>query len=393
MVPLLDPTRQYQNLKRELDAAVIALLSSGQYVLGPAVESFERAAAGVLGVRHAVGVANGTDALQIALQAHGVGPGDEVIVPPFTFIATAEVVSLLGATPVFCDIETDTFNLDPAQIEAKINDRTKAIIPVHLFGHPAPMEAINAIAEKHGVLVLEDAAQAWGAKLKSEGRSQKAEVEPITGNRQPATGNWKHCGALGDIAGFSFYPTKNLGACGEGGLITTDDDTLAEKCKMLRVHGQSRRYIHDEIGYNSRLHALQAAILNVKLPHAQKWNEARRKHAAHYNSLLEKLPLQLPVERAGAYHVYHQYTLRVPDEKLREKICESLTAQQIAWAIYYPVALHLQPVYESLNYREGDLPVVERAAKEVLSLPIFPELRDDEVEQVGRAVKSAVENA
>jgi dTDP-4-amino-4,6-dideoxygalactose transaminase len=376
MVPLLDPTRQYRALKSELDSAAIELLASGQYILGPAVENFENAAATTLGVRHAIGVANGTDALQIALQAHGVGPGDEVIVPPFTFIATAEVVSLLGATPVFCDITADTLNLDPTQLEAKITHLTKAIVPVHLFGHPAPMPEIKAIAARHGVLVLEDAAQAWGARQKAESTS--------------AAGDWKNCGALGDIAGFSFYPTKNLGACGEGGLITTDNDELAAICRMLRVHGQSRRYIHDAVGYNSRLHALQAALLQVKLPHADAWNDARRAHAAHYNSLLEKLPLHLPVEREGCRHVYHQYTVRVPDTALRQKICDRLTAEKIGWAIYYPVPLHLQPVYSGLGYNEGDFPVTERAANEVLSLPIFPELREDEVEQVCAAIQSAL---
>jgi dTDP-4-amino-4,6-dideoxygalactose transaminase len=375
MVPLLDPTRQYRDLKSELDAAAIELLASGQYVLGPTVEAFEKAAAEVLGVQHAIGVANGTDALQIALQAHGVGPGDEVIVPPFTFIATAEVVSLLGATPVFCDIEADTFNIDPVQIAGKITAKTKAIVPVHLFGHPAPLAEIKAIAaaraQSQQILVLEDAAQAWGAKVKT-GETEKS------------------CGALGDIAGFSFYPTKNLGACGEGGLITTDDDTLAEMCRMLRVHGQRRRYIHDEIGYNSRLHALQAAILSVKLPHAARWNKARRKIATLYNTLLQDSVLQCPTERAGCYHVYHQYTVRVPSDELRQKICAHLTAEKIGWGIYYPVPLHLQPVYSGLGYGEGDFPVAERAAKEVLSLPIFPELRDAEVEQVCAAVKSAM---
>lgn len=371
MVPLLDPTRQYQDLKTELDAAAINLLASGQYVLGPAVESFEAAASHALGAKHAIGVANGTDALQLALQAHGVGPGDEVIVPPFTFIATAEVVSLLGATPVFCDIEADTLNINPAGVEERITPRTKAIAAVHLFGHPAPIAELKAIADKHGLLLLEDAAQAWGASLEIDGAA-------------------KACGALGDIAGFSFYPTKNLGACGEGGLISTNDDKLAEMCRMLRTHGQRRRYIHDEVGYNSRLHAMQAALLNVKLPHAGRWNEDRRRHAAHYSSLLENLPLQTPTERPGAYHVYHQYTVRVPELALREKICGTLTAQKIGWAIYYPVPLHLQPVYESLGYKKGDFPVTEQAADEVLSLPIFPELRADEVETVCAAIKSAI---
>ncbi len=369
MIPPLDPTRQYQTLKAELDAAALEVLASGHYILGPAVEKFEAAAANALGVKHAIGVANGTDALLLALRAHGIGPGDEVIVPPFTFIATAEVVSLAGATPVFCDIEEDTLCLDATLLEARITERTKAIAPVHLFGHPADMQAINAIARKHGLLVLEDAAQAWGATLELDGQTQ-------------------HCGALGDIAGFSFYPTKNLGACGEGGLITTNNDELAEMCRMLRTHGQRRRYIHDEVGYNSRLHALQAALLQVKLPHADKWNDMRRAHAARYNAAFAGLDLQTPVERPGARHVYHQYTLRV-DAGRREQICNSLTEDKIGWAVYYPVPVHLQPVYESLGYSEGDFPISERAASQVVSLPIFPELTDDEIETIIAAVQRA----
>ena len=370
MIPPLDPTRQYQALKPELDAAVLELLASGQYILGPAVEKFENSAAEVLGVQHAIGVANGTDALQLVLQAQGIGPGDEVIVPPFTFIATAEVVSLLGATPVFCDIEDDTLCLDASLLESKITPRTKAIIPVHLFGHPADMSAINAIARTHNLLVLEDAAQAWGAKLQ-------------------VNGEWKHCGALGDIASFSFYPTKNLGACGEGGLICTDDDALAEKCKMLRTHGQRRRYIHDEIGINSRLHGMQAAILNVKLPHVDSWNDLRRSHASRFNAAFADLDLQLPVERENAHHIYHQYTLRVGAAR-RDAICESLTEDGIGWAVYYPVPLHLQPVYENLGYHEGDFPITERAAKEVVSLPVFPELREDELQSIIAATRRAL---
>jgi dTDP-4-amino-4,6-dideoxygalactose transaminase len=371
MVPLLDLQRQYQTLRDDISRAALDLLESGQYVLGPAVDEFEAAAAQALGVRHAIGVANGTDALLLSLRALGVGPGDEVITTPFSFIATAEVVSLLGATPVFCDIEPDTFNIDPQAIQAAITPRTKAIIPVHLFGHPAAMNEINALATAHNLAVLEDAAQAWGAHMSTH----------VEGERM--------CGALGDIASFSFFPTKNLGACGEGGLVTTDNDELAAHVKTLRVHGQGRRYIHDEIGYNSRLHALQAAILSVKLPHAGKWNEARRANAARYNALLCDLPLQLPVEHAGAYHVYHQYTLRLQPEA-RDAVCKSLTEAQIGWAIYYPVCLHLQPVYQSPGGREGQLPRAEQAAREVLSLPIFPELRPDEIEAVARAVRAAL---
>jgi dTDP-4-amino-4,6-dideoxygalactose transaminase len=374
MIPLLDLTRQYQDLKSDIDAAAIGLLSSGQYILGPAVDEFETQAAQALGVKHAVGVANGTDALQIALQAMGVGAGDEVITTSFSFFATAEVISRLGAIPVFVDIEEDTFNIDPIQVEAAITPRTKAIIPVHLFGHPAPMNELLAIARRHNLRVLEDAAQAWGASLKIDGQS-------------------KGCGAQGDIASFSFYPTKNLGACGEGGLITTDNDEFAAKARSLRVHGQYRRYYHDDIGYNSRLHALQAAILSVKLPHAERWNQARRQNAAFYNEQFRDTGLVLPSERVGAHHVYHQYTLRVPENGAlsREHVCEILSQRGVSWAIFYPVCLHLQAVYQkqNLGYGEGSLPVSERAAREVLSLPVFPELRPDELEAVAAAVREA----
>jgi dTDP-4-amino-4,6-dideoxygalactose transaminase len=275
----------------------------------------------------------------------------------------------LGATPVFVDIEPDTFNLDPALLETAITSKTKVIVPVHIFGHPAPMDAVNAIARKHGLHVLEDAAQAWGAGLVSE-----------------ADGSQRRCGALGDIAAFSFFPSKNLGACGEGGLVTTNDDGLADEVRRLRVHGQGRRYIHDAIGYNSRLHALQAQILSVKLPHADAWNQARRANAARYNELLGDLPIATPCERSGARHVYHQYTLRIAN---REPVCQALTDAGVGWAIYYPVPLHLQPVYADLGYAEGHFPESERASREVLSLPIFPELFANEVEAVGAAVRAA----
>jgi len=369
MVPLFELTRQYQSLKSELDGAVIDLLASGSYVLGPAVEEFENAAAGYLGVKHAIGVANGTDALLLSMRALGIAPGDEIITTPFSFIATAEVVSLLGATPVFVDIEPETFNIDPEKIEAAITSKTRAIIPVHLFGHPAAMTEINAIAHKHGLKVLEDAAQAWGASLQ-------------IGSKTTPT----FCGALGDIAAFSFFPSKNLGACGEGGLVTTNDDALAESVRMLRIHGQRRRYIHDEIGYNSRLHAIQAKILSVKLPHSDAWNDARRANAARYQALLSESDLQVPSEKSGARHVYHQYTLRSAN---REAIGAALTGAEIGWAIYYPVPLHLQPVYAFLGYGEGSLPEAERAAREVLALPVFPELTPEEVDAVAIAVRGA----
>jgi dTDP-4-amino-4,6-dideoxygalactose transaminase len=370
MIPLLDLSRQYQALKPEIEAAVLRQLESCQYILGPAVADFETAAAHTLGVQRAVGVANGTDALQISLQALGIQPGDEVITTPFSFFATAEVISSLGATPIFVDIEADTFNIDPALIEAAITPRTRAIIPVHLFGHPAAMNEINAIARRHGLSVVEDAAQAWGAALQTEESMQS-------------------CGALGNIASFSFYPTKNLGACGDAGLITTNDDALAEKVKLLRAHGQRGSYVHYEIGCNSRLDALQAVVLKVKLVHANDWNDARRAHAAHYNELLAALPIITPVERPGAHHIYHQYSIRVPEGELsRERVGQSLTEAGIGWAVYYPICLHLQPVYEHLGYREGQFPVAERAAREVLSLPIFPELRPEEVAAAAAAVRA-----
>jgi len=369
MVPLLDLTRQYQSLKTEIDAAVLDLLASGQYVLGPAVDEFEALAARELGVKHAIGVANGTDALQIALRALKIGPGDEVITTPFSFYSASEVVADLGATPVFVDIEADTFNIDPNQIEAAITPRTRALIPVHLFGHPAPMSEIGRIAEKRDLKVIEDAAQGWGAAL-----------------------GGKMCGSLADAGTFSFFPSKNLGACGEGGLISTDDDQIATLARQLRVHGQSRRYYYDEIGYNSRLHALQAAILSVKLPRARDFNCSRRRHAAQYAQMLGETPLMLPTERAGACHIYHQYTLRVPENSglSREKIGAHLTAKGIGWAIYYPHPLHLQPVFEGLGYRQGQLPISEKACREVLSLPVFPELEESEVEAVGAALLQAL---
>jgi dTDP-4-amino-4,6-dideoxygalactose transaminase len=363
MIPLLDLTRQYQTLKPELEKAALELLESCRYILGPAVDEFEANAARALQVKHAIGVANGTDALQIALMAMGIGPGDEVITTPFSFFATAEVISCVGATPVFVDIDEATYNLNPQLVEAAITPKTRAIIPVHLFGHAAAMDEINAVAKRHGLAVLEDAAQAWGAKL-----------------------NGVPCGGLGDMAAFSFYPTKNLGACGEGGLITTNDDALAEKARLLRVHGQRGTYTHYAIGVNSRLQALQAVLLNVKLPHAQSWNDARRAHAAFFNEAFADLPIQLPVETPGAHHVFHQYTIRTQQ---RDELMAALKAREIGCAVYYPLCLHLQPVYENLGYKEGSLPVAEAASREVLSLPVFPELRRDELESVAQAVRAA----
>lgn len=367
MVPLFDLTRQYKQIEHELNAAVIAQLASGQYVMGQAHDDFETKAAAALGVKHAVGVANGTDALQIALRGMGLEPGDEVITTPFSFIATAEVVADLNAKPVFVDIDPRTYNLDPAAIAAAVTSRTRAIVPVHLFGHAAPMTEINAIAARHGLAVLEDGAQAWGATYQG-----------------------KQCGNLGRAGTFSFFPSKNLGACGEGGLISTNDDGVAASARRLRIHGQSERYIHTEIGYNSRLHALQAAILNVKLPYADEWNEKRRRNAALYAQLLDGSPYVLPIELEGCRHVYHQYVIRIPAGINRAKVSGALTAAGVGWAIYYPVPLHLQPVFSDEGYQKGHLPVAELASEQVLALPIFPELREDEVRTVSSALLNAL---
>ena len=366
-VPLFDLTRQYATLRAEIEPAVCDLLASGNYVLGAAVDEFETQAAAFLRCSHAVGVANGTDALMIALRALNLQPGDEVITTPFTFYSAAEVVALLGAKPVFVDIEEDTFNIDPAKIEAAITPKTRAIIPVHIFGHPADMPAIMKIARRHNLRVIEDCAQSWGATLDGQ-----------------QTGTW------GEMGTFSFFPTKNLGSCGEGGLICSNEDKLAEKSRQLRVHGQSQRYIYDELGYNSRLHALQAAILSIKLRHVDSWNDARRTHAAHYAELLAGTPYVVPAEKPGARHIYHQYTLRLPAPLDRDAISAHLTKRGIGHAIYYPKSLHLQPVFADLGYKVGDLPVSERVTEEVLSLPIFPELREDEVAAVGAALCEAV---
>lgn len=372
MIAMLDVRRQYSALQQELESAALEVLRSGQYIGGQTVQDFEARSAAALGVKHAIGVANGTDALQLCLQVAGVGPGDEVITTPFTFVATAEVISSLGARPVFVDIEPDTFCLDPRAVEAAVTERTRAIIPVHLFGHPADMVRLNAVARRHGIHVIEDAAQAWGASLET---SEEAGAAPNS------------CGGLGTMAGFSFYPTKNLGGCGDGGMITTDSDDMAERVRVLREHGQRRRYISDEVGCNSRLDALQAALLRVKLPHVEEWNRQRRRHAEHYCRALAELPLTMPVERPQAYHIYHQFTLRTTE---RDAICQALTAAEIGWAIYYPICLHHQPAFAGLGYTEGSLPVAEQASREVLSLPIYPELREDEVSQVCDCIRGAL---
>jgi dTDP-4-amino-4,6-dideoxygalactose transaminase len=363
---MLDLVAQFQTLQQELRAAIEDVLCSGRFILGPQVEAFEREIATTCGVRHAVGVASGTDALLLSLRAADVGHGDEVIVPAFSYIATADAVSLLGATPVFCDILADTFNLDPAHLERHITSRTKAVVPVHLFGQPAAMDRILPLARSANLAVIEDAAQAIGA----------------TCGGRPA-------GSLGQFGCLSFFPTKNLGACGDAGMVLTSSPEAAARLRSLRGHGTvAHKYISEEQGWNSRLDELQAAILRVKLRHLAEWTAARQAHAARYESLLRAVPrLTLPRVASGCTHVFHQYTVRVAD---RERVQKHLAGQGIASTVYYPVPLHLQPMFANLGYQPGSMPQAERAALEVLSLPVYPELTPAQIERVATALAAAV---
>ncbi|MEE9910662.1 MAG: DegT/DnrJ/EryC1/StrS family aminotransferase [Deltaproteobacteria bacterium] len=353
MIPMVDLKRQYAGMKTEIDQAVGQVLEQTQFILGPNVAALETEIAAYHGLPYAIGCANGTDALLLALRAIGIGPGDEVITTPFTFIATAEVVALAGARPVFVDICPDTLNIDPDQIAAKISSRTKAIIPVHLFGHPADMAPIMDIARKHHLKVIEDCAQAFGADYQGQ---------PV--------------GTIGDAGCFSFFPSKNLGCYGDGGIVITRDEAMASKIKMLRNHGSAVRYYHSEVGYNSRLDEIQAAILRVKLPRIDEANEARRKNAAAYCRALAGKDIVLPSERPGCKHVYHQFTIRV---KNRGAVADALAQAGSASAVYYPVPLHQQDVFVKMYDLKETLTVSETCAGEVLSLPMFPELTPDEI--------------
>lgn len=373
-IPILDLRRQYQSIKSEIDQAIQRVVESGRFILGPEVESFEAEIAAYLGVPHAIGVASGTDALLLALKALGIGPGDAVIVPSFTFFATAGVVANVGATPIFADIDPLTFNISPASISAALKagtprrERVKAIIPVHLYGQMADMDEIMAIAHKFGLYVVEDAAQAIGAEY-----------------------NGKKAGTIGHIGCFSFFPTKNLGAYGDGGLVVTSDDELAERIRMLRVHGSKPKYYHHLVGTNSRLDALQAAILRAKLPHLAEWTRARQRIADRYDELLRGIKsIRLPYRTPNRTHIFHQYTVRVLGGK-RDALRDHLAAQGIGTEVYYPLPLHLQPCFRHLGYREGDLPESERASREVLSLPMFPELTREEQDRVVEAIRDFFE--
>lgn len=365
MIPALDLTRQYREHKSEITAAIFDVLESGQYINGPRVAALEAAIAGYVGTGHAVALNSGTDALYLAVRALDIGPGDEVITTPFTFAATSEVIVAAGARPIFADIDPATFDLDPDAVERCVGPRTKAILPVHLYGLPADMHGILAIAARHRLAVIEDCAQAIGAEI--DGR---------------------RVGSLGTIGCFSFFPTKNLGAFGDGGMITTNDGALAGRIRKLRVHGASTKYYHEEVGVNSRLDEIQAAILLAKQRHIESWIARRRHLAALYDRLLRDVSgVQVPAAPQHVRHVYHQYTVRVEED--RDGVREFLESRRIQSAVYYPTPLHLQPIHATLGYKLGDFPETERATLEVLSLPIFPEMRDDEAEAVAEALADA----
>ncbi len=361
-VPFVDLAAQWREIAPQVRPALEGVLSSADFILGEAVERFEQQFAAWLGSRHAIGVASGLDALRLALAALDVGHGDEVLIPANTFIATAFAVSSTGARPVPVDCLEATHQIDPARIEAAITPRTKAIVPVHLYGHPADMEPIGRIAARHGLAVVEDAAQAHGARL--AGRA---------------------CGTFGTAGCFSFYPAKNLGAYGDGGIVVTDDEALAARLRLLRHYGQRAKNEHVVVGSNSRLDSLQATVLAVKLGRLDAWNTARAAHAALYAELLPREELVLPRVEPGATHVYHLYVVRTPR---RDELRAHLDACGIDTGIHYPVPPHLQPAYAGLGYGPGDFPVAERLAGEVLSLPMFPELSAGQVERVAAAVRS-----
>jgi dTDP-4-amino-4,6-dideoxygalactose transaminase len=360
-VPFVDLKAQYQTIKPEIDAAIASVIENTNFILGPQVAAFEEAFAEYVGGAFCVGVNSGTAALQLALMACGIGQGDEVIVPSFTFFATAETVSVLGAVPVFVDVDPVSYTITAAGIERAITPRTRAIIPVHLYGQPADLDPIRALAEQHNLHVIEDAAQAHGAEYKG-----------------------RRVGGLGTAGCFSFYPSKNLGAYGEAGAIVTNDEHLVRQLRLLRQHGQTSKYAHAMVAYNFRLEEIQAAVLNVKLAHLDKWNNGRRERAATYDELLSDTGLVLPREMEYARHVYHVYAVQCDS---RDELQNRLAAHGIQSGIHYPIPIHLQPAYASLGYKAGDLPVTERLSERVLSLPLFAELTDAQQRAVADAIR------
>ncbi len=368
MIPIINSKRQYETIGPEVEKAVVEVLRSGSYILGKNNQALQEELAKYIGVKHTVTLNSGTDALHLALRALDIGKGDEVITVAFTFVATTESVEIVGATPVFVDIDKDTFNMNAKLIEEKITPKTKAIMPVHLYGQPCDMDVIMDVAKRYNLHVIEDCCQAIGAEYKG-----------------------KKVGTFGDIGCYSFYPTKNLGAMGDGGLVTTNSDYLKDRIVALRNHGGAVRYHHDEIGVNSRLDEIQAAILRVKLPYIDEWNKKRRAHAAFYNELFARYPeIETPKELDNTYCVYHQYTIKVPN---RDEVHKLLQEAGIGAMIYYPIPLHMQKVHAHLNVPENSLPVTVENTKHVLSLPMFPEITEEEQRTVVEEVVKAVEKA
>ena len=368
MIPIINSKRQYEKIGPEVEKAVLEVLRSGSYILGKNNQALQEELAKYIGVKHTVTLNSGTDALHLALRALDIGKGDEVITVAFTFVATTESVEIVGATPVFVDIDKDTFNMNAKLIEEKITPKTKAIMPVHLYGQPCDMDVIMDVAKRYNLHVIEDCCQAIGAEYKG-----------------------KKVGTFGDIGCYSFYPTKNLGAMGDGGLVTTNSDYLRDRIVALRNHGGAVRYHHDEIGVNSRLDEVQAAILRVKLPYIDEWNKKRREHAAFYNKLFAQYPdIETPKELDNTYCVYHQYTIKVPN---RDEVHKLLQEAGIGAMIYYPIPLHMQKVHAHLHVPENSLPVTVENTKHVMSLPMFPEITEGQQRTVGEEVWMAVEKA
>lgn len=362
-IPMVDLCLQYRQLKEEIDGGILAVMEKSQFILGPNVSAFEEEAAAFLGVRHAVSVASGTDALHLALVAAGIGPGDEVITTPFTFIATAEAIRYVGATPVFVDIDPLTYNIDPAKVEAAVTPSTRAVIPVHLFGQPADMEAIQAVCDRHGLVLVEDCAQSFGATFKG-----------------------RMTGAIGSLGCFSFFPSKNLGCYGDGGMITTDSQELDANLRMLRNHGSRQRYHHGVIGFNSRLDEIQAVVLRAKLKRIGSYNENRGRVARLYSELLADTGVTTPHIDDRGVHVFHQYTILSDN---RDRIMKSLADAGIASAVYYPIPLHRQEVFAE-ECRGLSLPIAEAVAERCVSLPIFPEMTSGQVEEVAATIRKAL---
>jgi dTDP-4-amino-4,6-dideoxygalactose transaminase len=367
-IPLVDLKAQHDAIKDEIAGAISSVIAGTQFILGPEVKAFEPEIAAFIGVKYAVGVASGTDALHLALLAVDIQPGDEVITTPFSFIATAEAITRCGAVPVFVDIDPRTYNINPTRIEAKITRKTKAILPVHLYGQPADMAPILELARKHNLKVIEDCAQALGARYKD-----------------------KRVGSLGNAGCLSFFPSKVLGAYGDGGMVVTNNPKIAEKAAILRNHGGQKKYFSSVPGFNSRLDELQAAILRVKLRHLEEWLKTRRQKATLYSQLLGQIEgITPPYEAPDCHHIFNYYTVRLYRKLNRDRLREHLNSQGIATAVYYPLSLHLQQVYKPLGYQVGELPESEKAQEEVLSLPMYPELGDKEIEAIARAIASYV---